>query len=49
MNALDQIGVDASFTNRKRLAELNGIENYTGSARQNSELLRLFKEGRLRD
>lgn len=49
VNALDQIGVDASFTNRKRLAQLNGIENYTGSARQNSELLRLLKEGRLRD
>ena len=29
-------------------AKLNGIDNYTGSQRQNDELLRLLKEGKLR-
>lgn len=48
VDALTQIGVDASFASRKELAEKNGIDNYTGSAKQNLELLRLLKEGRLR-
>lgn len=48
VDALVQIGVDASFQNRLRLAKQNGIENYTGSAKQNLELLHLLKEGRLR-
>lgn len=48
VDALTQIGVDASMESRKRIAEVNGIENYTGSQRQNLELLRLLKEGRLK-
>ena len=36
------------FANRTKLAKLNGIDNYTGSQRQNDELLRLLKEGKLR-
>ena len=48
VDALDQIGVDSSFASRKELAIKNGIENYTGSARQNLELLRLLQEGRLK-
>ncbi len=48
VDALVQIGIDASFENRKRIAQANGIDNYTGSARQNLELLRLLQEGRLR-
>lgn len=48
VDALTQIGVDASFASRRELARKNGIENYTGSAKQNLELLRLLKEGRLR-
>lgn len=48
VDALTQIGVDASYQNRKAIAKNNGIENYTGSARQNLELLRLLKEGRLK-
>ena len=48
VDALVQIGVDASFQNRARLARLNGIENYTGSAKQNLELLQLLKDGKLR-
>lgn len=48
VDALTQIGVDASFASRRELARRNGIEDYTGSAKQNLELLRLLKEGRLR-
>ncbi len=48
VDALSQIGVDSSFASRKDLAQKNGIENYTGSARQNLELLRLLQEGRLK-
>lgn len=48
VDALTQIGVDASFASRRDLARKNGIENYTGSAKQNLELLQLLREGRLR-
>ena len=48
VDALTQIGVDASFASRRKIARRNGIENYTGSARQNLELLRLLREGRLK-
>lgn len=48
VNALVEIGHDASMEERKRLARKNGIENYTGSAKQNLELLKLLQEGRLR-
>lgn len=48
VDALVQIGADASFESRHNLANKNGIENYTGSARQNLEMLRLLKEGRLK-
>lgn len=48
VDALTQIGVDASFQRRREIAIANGIENYTGSAKQNLELLRLLREGRLR-
>lgn len=47
VNALNQIGEDTSFENRRRLANLNGITNYVGSAAQNLEMLQLLKEGRL--
>lgn len=47
-DALRSIQEDASFSNRTKLAKLNGIDNYTGSQRQNDELLRLLKEGKLR-
>ena len=48
VDALTQIGVDASFASRREIARRNGIENYTGSARQNLKLLRLLREGRLK-
>ena len=36
---LKSIGVDSSYTNRKKLAKENGINNYTGTAEQNLKLL----------
>lgn len=36
---LKSIGIDSSFTNRKRLATKYGIKNYTGTSKQNTLLL----------
>ena len=47
VGALQQIDVDTSFQNRQRLARLNGINNYVGSAMQNLQMLQLLKEGKL--
>ena len=48
VDALKSIGVDSSFTNRKRLAVLNGISNYSGTPGQNTTLLSLLKQGKLK-
>ncbi len=47
IDCLNKIGVDSSYNNRKRIAIINGIENYSGTAAQNIELLELVKVGRL--
>lgn len=47
VDALKQIKIDASFSNRKRLAKNNGISNYLGSYSQNLKLLNLLKQGKL--
>lgn len=46
-DALRQIGEDTSLANRQRLARLNGIADYQGTARQNAQLLQLLKQGKL--
>ncbi|MCD7840548.1 MAG: glycoside hydrolase family 25 protein [Erysipelotrichaceae bacterium] len=48
VEALKQIGYDSSFDSRKNLAQMSGIDNYTGSAKQNLELLKLLKLGQLK-
>lgn len=48
VDALNSIGVDSSYSNRKKLAVANGIYNYTGTATQNSQLLAKLKAGRLK-
>ena len=45
--ALEDIGINGSFENRRRIALRNGIGNYTGTAEQNLELLRRLKNGEL--
>ena len=47
VDALKQIKVDASFSNRKRIAKNNGISNYSGTYSQNLKLLTLLKQGKL--
>ena len=47
VDALGSIGVNASFTNRKKIAKANGITNYSGTASQNTKLLDLLKSGKL--
>lgn len=45
--ALKSIGVDGSYSFRKRIAAKNNIKNYTGTATQNIKLLNLLKQGKL--
>ena len=46
--ALNNIKVDSSMKNRKRIAEVNGINNYEGSYAQNVRLLSLMKAKKLK-
>ena len=48
VGALDAIGVDSSFDNREKIAAVNGITNYTGSADQNNKLFNLLMSGQLK-
>ncbi len=47
IDSLNKIGVDSSYKNRKLIAAKNGIKNYSGTAEQNIEMLRLLNEGKL--
>ena len=47
VDGLKSIGVDSSYTNRKSIAAVNGISNYSGTAAQNTQMLNLLKQGRL--
>ena len=48
VTALNAIGVDSSYSNRKKIAKKNGISNYIGVAEQNTKLLNLLKQGKLK-
>ena len=45
--ALAALGIDSSFTYREKIAYVNGIQNYKGTAEQNRLLLAYLKEGAL--
>lgn len=47
VDALNQINVNSTFTNRKKIASANGIKSYLGTHEQNVRLLNLLKNGRL--
>ena len=47
VDALKSIGVANTFANRKKIANKNGIKLYTGTAKQNTQLLNLLKQGKL--
>lgn len=46
--ALNAIGVNSSYSNRKLIAKENGITGYIGSAKQNTQMLALLKTGKLK-
>lgn len=48
VDALNAIKVDSSLANRKKIATANGISGYTGTAAQNTKLLSLLKQGKLK-
>ena len=47
VDGLNTIGVDSSFSNRKKIAEANHISGYKGTAKQNTDMLNLLKSGKL--
>ena len=47
VDALKSLSINSSKNNRKKIASLNGIKNYNGSAAQNTKMLNLLKKGRL--
>lgn len=48
VDGLKGIGVDSSFAYRSKLAEVNGISNYRGTAEQNTQMLNMLKKGTLK-
>lgn len=48
VDALKEINIDSSYQYRSKLASLNDIPNYTGTGIQNTIMLNLLKEGRLK-
>ncbi|MBP5380093.1 MAG: C40 family peptidase [Ruminococcus sp.] len=48
VDALNSIGVDSSFNFRKKIAAANSISNYSGTAAQNTQMLNLLKQGKLK-
>lgn len=48
VDGLKSINVDSSFENRKKIAQKNGMNNYKGTAKQNTNLLNLLKKGLLK-
>lgn len=47
VDALKAVGAAYSFSYRKKIAKKNGISVYVGTAKQNTKLLNLLKNGRL--
>lgn len=48
VNALAYLDIDYSFKNRTKIAKANGIKAYLGTAGQNTKLLNLLKDGKLK-
>ena len=48
VSALNSIGVDSSYKNREKIAKANGISGYSGTASQNTKMLSLLKQGKLK-
>ena len=48
VDALKSLGINSSFSTRSKIAKANGISVYLGTANQNTTLLNLLKQGRLK-
>lgn len=48
IDALKSIGVDYSFSSRKKIAIANGYTDYSGGSTENTALLNLLKKGKLK-
>jgi hypothetical protein len=48
VDALKSLNIDSSYENRKKIAIINGITNYSGTANQNIKLLNLLKKNKLK-
>jgi hypothetical protein len=48
VDALKASKIDSSFSNRSKIAAKNGIKNYSGTASENTKLLKLLKSGKLK-
>ncbi len=48
VDAFESLGVNSSFNNRRKIAKVNGINGYVGTAAQNIKLLALLRTGQLR-
>lgn len=46
VDALKSMKIDSSFTYRKKIATANGVKNYLGTSKQNTQLLNLLKKGK---
>lgn len=47
VDGLKEVGSASSINYRIKIAKVNGIENYTGSGKQNMDMLKLLKAGKL--
>ena len=47
VDGLRAINAQSSYDYRTKIAEINGIEHYTGHPEQNIHMLNLLKEGKL--
>ena len=45
--AFQSLGISCDWEYHKRIAAINGIKNFTGTAAQNTQLLNLLKQGKL--
>lgn len=48
VDALKQIGIDSSYKNRSKIALANDIKDYKGTTSQNTHMLNLLKQGKLK-
>jgi len=48
VDALKSLNINSSFNNRTKIAQNNNISNYKGTSTQNTKLLNLLKQGKLK-